>query len=598
MIKASDAAVIFLCLLGMAIFLLLFRMDLNRSLSRLNETPVASVAFISRAALRRFQDRMLWSRLQKESPVYNGDFIRTAERSETAVAFPGGELVGISENSLVRVFVEDGVTRIDLAQGSASVQAGASGDLVLSFGENRARAAAGTTLTLTAGAGDEGIFGLQVLEGNVSLVTPAGEQEAAAGAVLAFNAGTPGDSGPRIVVFAPPPAVRFLTPVDAAVPVEFSWSGLPLEQARIEIARNRDFARPLTVRERAGSVVGTSVELSATLSAAVPPGSWWWRISGPDNTGTEMPAPGRLEVVYFPPPLPVSPAPESVYYYQTELPELRFQWEAREEVLYYLLEAADNPGMANPALRTEVRYNSLVYSRLAEGRWYWRVTPVFSALYRGTIPPSPVVPFIVSRGYPPSPAAETATAEAVPGPAAADLPIAAVNPTAATVNSTAATVSPTAATVSPAAAVVTAATGPAATVSPAPLSQPPLPAPARRLPENGSVINSETLRESRTVVFNWNPVAGADAYVFTLFQETGPGERLPVVSFAGPETSYTLADLSLLDTGRFAWRVEAVSREADGTPGRTGTPEENWFTVDIPQPGRIRAEAPGILYGR
>jgi hypothetical protein len=119
-----------------------------------------------------------------------------------------------------------------------------------------------------------------------------------------------------------------------------------------------------------------------------------------------------------------------------------------------------------------------------------------------------------------------------------------------------------------------------------------------RLPENGYVIDFEVLLESRTVVFSWNPVAGADAYIFTLFRETGSGERVSVVSFESPETSYTLEDLSLLDTGRFAWRVEAVGRGVDGTTGRRGTPEENLFTVDIPQPVRIRAQDPGIFYGR
>jgi hypothetical protein len=83
--------------------------------------------------------------------------------------------------------------------------------------------------------------------------------------------------------------------------------------------------------------------------------------------------------------------------------------------------------------------------------------------------------------------------------------------------------------------------------------------------------------------------------MFTLFRETGSGERRPVVSFESPESSYTLEDLSLLDIGRFTWRVEAISR---GAAGRRGTPGENLFTVDIPRPGMIRGQVPGVLYGR
>jgi hypothetical protein len=119
-----------------------------------------------------------------------------------------------------------------------------------------------------------------------------------------------------------------------------------------------------------------------------------------------------------------------------------------------------------------------------------------------------------------------------------------------------------------------------------------------REPENGYVIDAGTLGESRTVVFNWNPVEGADAYRFTLFQETAPGVRRPVISFEGPGTSYTLEDLSLLDMGRFVWQVEALGRGAGGAVQRRGILGENRFTVDIPQPDAPRVRDTGILYGR
>jgi hypothetical protein len=276
-------------------------------------------------------------------------------------------------------------------------------------------------------------------------------------------------------------------------------------------------------------------------------------------------------VIRFPPPEPVSPAPEAAYYYRTEPPELRFQWEAPDEVLYYVLEAADNPAMTNPALRAEVRYNSLVYSSLAEGRWYWRVTPVFSAVYRGNVPVSPVIPFTVIRGDPPvvETAAESSLAEE---PAAVEIVEPPPLPKPAAV---------------------------AAESRPQPRrenAESRLPAASGREPESGYVINRAALLESRAIVFSWNPVAGADAYVFTLFHEIAPGERRPVISSEGPATSYTLNNLSLLDLGRFVWQVEAVTRGTDG--GRRGIPGENLFTVDIPLPDTPQARDPGILYGR
>jgi hypothetical protein len=571
-IRASDAAVICLCLLGAAAFLGLFYRDLNRSLRRVNEEPVGFVASRSRSALRRFQDRIIWDRLQKESPVYNGDFIRTAERSEAAVGFPGGTLVGILENSLVRVFVEEGVPRIDFARGTVSVYAGGSEGFSLSFGENQIKAAAGSVVSL--GAGEEGAFNFQVIEGNASLTGPAGEREAAAGTALLFNAeGLETGSDSRVSVLEPPPAARFLAPSDDPVPVQFIWSGPAgsREQPRLETARDRDFTRSLAVW-RGDAAAGGSPE----ITAALPPGTWWWRVSRPDNAG-EAAALGQLTVVRFPPPEPVSPAPEAVYYYRTEPPELRFRWEAPGEVLSYILEAADNPDMTGPALRTEVRYNSQICSGLAEGRWYWRVTPVFSAAYRGTVPASPVTPFTIVRGDPPPPVLETAAAPSVtaaeePSPAAEEPP-------------------------PPPPGIAAVARRPPSPPE-APQGPPLFPAVPDRKPENGRVIDPETLLESRTIVFSWNPVAGAETYVFTLFQETPSGERRSVVSADGPGTSYTLEDLSLLDLGDFVWQVEAVSRGADGTIERRGNPGENRFTIDIPLPAVPQARDPGILYGR
>ncbi|MDR2768882.1 MAG: FecR domain-containing protein [Treponema sp.] len=364
-LRPVDAAVICVCLLGTAAFLALFQNDLNQSLRRLNEEPVGFVASASRAALRRFEDRSIWDRLRKDSPVYNGDFIRTTEHSQTAIGFPGGALIGISESSFIRVFVDAGVPRIDVSGGNVSVSAGESA-VDVSAGETRIKVAAGSTLILGAGAGE---FNLQVTEGSASVTGPGGEErEAAAGTALVFD-GTG------------------------------AFSELPIAAAELP----------------------------------------------PDQIAAEPPAVPPDQTVAGPP---------------------------------------DQIAAVPPAARPENARS----------------------------------------------------------------------------------------------------TGPS-----------PLPAVSGRKPEGGYVINHDTLRQSRTILFSWNPVAGADAYVFTLFRETESGGRQSIISFEGTKTSYTLDDLSLLDLGRFFWRVEAVKT---GSGARRGTPRENLFTVAIPQPDIPRAGDPGNLYGR
>jgi hypothetical protein len=613
--RRADIAVVFACLLGAAVCIGLFQADLNRTLRRLNESPVGTVVFKSRAALRRFQDRIIWDRLRKEAAVYNGDFIRTADRSEAAIRFPGGEQINLLENSLIRIFVEAGVPQVDFSRGNISVYTQEGGGLSLSFGENRVKVASGAVVSLGAPAeGEAGLFSLQVAEGSAALITAGGEREAAAGTALFLNAEGTGEipAEPRASVLVPPPAARILTPEDAAVPVEFIWNNQTVSgDTRIEIARDRDFTQSLMVLEAnppeitngSTGIIDSSggvIDNSSGVILAIPPGTWWWRVYSPDLTGDAggRRVAGQLTVVRTSPPEPVSPLPAAAYYYRTDPPELRFQWKVSDEALFYVLEAADNPGMANPALRAEVRYNSLVYSQLTEGQWYWRVTPVFPAFYQGKIPSSPVVPFTISRGDPPvqTPGALAAAAEELP--------------------ETAGTATVVSATVVPAAeppgvpAPAEARAGPhperaAAEPPPRPSGSrrentppPPLPAAVGRRPENDYVIGPETLGESRTIVFSWDPVEGADAYIFTLLGENNSGVRRSITVAEGAETSYTLNDLSLLDRGRFIWQVEAVSRGTDGTIGRRGTPGENRFTVDIPQPPPPRGKDVGVLYGR
>ncbi|MDR1374365.1 MAG: FecR family protein [Treponema sp.] len=564
-IRSADIAVLSACLLGTAVFLALFQADLNRSLSRLNETPVGSVAFQSRAALRRFGDRIIWDRLRRESPVYNGNFIRTAERSRAVIRFSGGDMVSLSENSLIRIFVEDGTPRIEFSRGSISVYTGESGGLGVFNGENQVMVPPGAALNLDTEMTEDGeSVRVRAVEGSFSIVTQEGTVEAAAG--TAFVLGRERAEGGFAVSLA---SANFLAPQDTAVPVEFTLAGASSAAGgvRIEIAGDRNFTQALTVVEKEAETDSTSV------IAELPAGSWWWRAwpTGGEGGGAEKT--GRFTVRWAPPPQAVSPAPEAVYYYQAEPLELRFQWTSSEAVQHHILEAADNPAMANPVLREEVRSGSLVSSRLGEGQWYWRVTPVFPAFYLGTVPPSPVVPFTVRREAPP----EVVTApepSAVEGPAAVGIPAAMEAPAAGPQRAPAA----------------------AAGRDTPPLRAAPLPAAAGRIPADGYVVTSDALRTSRTIVFSWEPVAGADGYIFTLLRENASGERQPVASAETSAPSYALEDLSVLNQGGFVWQVQAVG--GGPTFERGGTAGENRFTVDIPKPETPRVRDAGIFYGR
>ena len=97
--RGSDFAVVLLCLFLSFTSLFLFWKDVNRTLSKIGETPIGTITFKYKVAQRKFADRLIWDRLQKESYVYNGDTIRTANLSEATIRFTDDNVITLEESS-------------------------------------------------------------------------------------------------------------------------------------------------------------------------------------------------------------------------------------------------------------------------------------------------------------------------------------------------------------------------------------------------------------------------------------------------------------------------------------------------------------------
>ena len=136
---------------------------------------------------------------------------------------------------------------------------------------------------------------------------------------------------------------------------------------------------------------------------------------------------------------------------------------------------------------------------------------------------------------------------------------------------------------------------PPAPPPPPPKPPPPLPAPGGRQPINGYRIGIEQLKTQRNITFKWSAVQGANAYIFTLYEQTDKGRRqINRVTVTSP--AWTLEDISALHSGSFIWRVEAVNRNARNAIVRHGTTGDNTFIMDIPVPHPVHMEDPGVLY--
>ncbi len=118
--KASlaDILIFVLCSLGAAAALGLYYKDINSWSLKNNETAVAKIYFKKNIVQRKFIDNDIWERVNQESPIYNGDKIRTASDSEIHAQFEKtGMKIQLKENSLIQIFSNKKEKSIDFLSG-------------------------------------------------------------------------------------------------------------------------------------------------------------------------------------------------------------------------------------------------------------------------------------------------------------------------------------------------------------------------------------------------------------------------------------------------------------------------------------------------
>jgi hypothetical protein len=163
------------------------------------------------------------------------------------------------------------------------------------------------------------------------------------------------------------------------VPVSFSWKISDFgsdESVRLEIARDSKFARVVN----SFTVKGESPQTTEFQT-----GTWYWRVypvGGAASAEAAVSATsGKIAIVSVPSITAVTPVSGKIFTYRTNLPSIRFGWEASSGDISYQFLIADNAQMVQPIYANTVTGTSLLYSGLEAGTWYWQVKPVFPEGY-------------------------------------------------------------------------------------------------------------------------------------------------------------------------------------------------------------------------
>jgi len=382
--------------------LYLFQQDLMRTFEIRGVEPAGIITLRNNVVQRRHDDRVLWDRIFVNSFVYPGDLIRVASVSSANIDIASNEIF-LNENTLIRIegsLDNLGNFRVELQQGNLSISSGAnSSGITLNIMGNQIQTTAGTILDATAG--EDGIS-LQVNEGKVEFKQEGQSREITEGSMLSFNARGEERVIPSAIVRRPVPNARYLKddPQERHI-VNFEWSRVNVsesEPVRLEIANDFGYKNIVSV------IYGLRNEAQAEFDV----GQWYWRIMY-QNTVLRK---GWINVIDSSSPAQISPAPETLFRYHADNPQLRLQWEKSEWASAYLIEISDEPDFSSPVIQKQLNANTFITSDLGQGEWYWRVKPVFSSVFIGDASFSSEASFIIEHTNDPKESGIIISAEA------------------------------------------------------------------------------------------------------------------------------------------------------------------------------------------
>lgn len=386
--RLSEAFFIFICICCSLFSIYQFYQSLNRTLVK-DEDPIGTISFKYKTAQRKFIDDTLWDRLQQDSPVYEGDTIRTAEQSEATLTFVDGNIMELQSNTMIRINLsDDGGAEVDFSSGSISVHTGETSSLKIRSGSSVVDIAANASVAAAGGADENSSLKVAVKDGTASYIGENGIIDLEAGKVTEIS--TEGTIEEHFLsVNYPEDNYRVISFKTASCSVPFSWESAG-RGVILEFSDSKNFNN-ITAKSTFDDVTSADVTL--------PEGSHWWRMTTVPLSADEQPerVSGKVTVLYSPVPTPISPRKDAVTYYRTKLPQIRLSWSEAERATAYRLDIADNPDMNDPVFSQRYTTTSSIVSSLAEGTWYWTITPYYTLNNIGYAETSAVSSFIIER---------------------------------------------------------------------------------------------------------------------------------------------------------------------------------------------------------
>ncbi len=448
--RLSDFLIVLVCLAVCAGSLYLFWHDLNKSSVRSDKNKIATIYFKQRIAQRKFNDRVVWERLSQSSPLYNEDTIRTADLAQAVVRFNDGTELNLGENTMLQLSYDEKTgLQVSVSGGDVQVDgtksSGESGIYLKMQNGSVVQVDSGSRVALKTDSSGES-QNIEVQSGSASIQTVStnpsenGKSETQTTRISSgesVNVESDGKvSKNPIAVTSIPKNLNLLKMDEKPVSVKLEWNvakeiagSSPAMTESSESSRNGVVTPLRSVRERATGSTTTKENLrkSATSAGTSPKiviqtsdtkdfskikaaytttadnfelpasdGTVYWRVFEEGNEDESVE--GKINVKEIPEIALISPSSNSEINYRTSLPKVLFSWKGNDYAANYKVEISKNRDMTNPVVSEEnIELTSISENELAEGTYFWRVTPFYTVNNIGSGIPSEVKSFTITK---------------------------------------------------------------------------------------------------------------------------------------------------------------------------------------------------------
>ncbi len=368
---------------------LLFYLDITRKTGAGRGEMIGTITYKIKESQRKYASQVIWEDLERESPVYNNDTIRTAGLSEAVIKLKDGTEIALTENSMVLLSLSRNNLNLDFTRGSiVARREGITDSSIKSINIK----ASDTMVSLDKGnlsmsnAGGKNI-NLAINSGNARIKSGDSVQELGVNQKVAIS----GDKVYDLKLQLRNPAANSVFYAKRQnEPVNFTWDQVAREYTVfLEISRDNTFT---------ALIAGIRVD-GNEKSVVVPEGIYYCRLRAVNvKTGTREYSEVRwFRVMREKPVQLISPANNTVMVFRINPPIINFLWSAGDTDSSYRLMVSTEPEMGKKLLTRQLTDPRISVDTLGEGNYYWQVETIIGTGAESRKVLSPVYKFAVAK---------------------------------------------------------------------------------------------------------------------------------------------------------------------------------------------------------